>query len=95
MVLSNRVEIVSDGRNMAKLSGSDVRDLALDGKGSGSFEVDVFGYGEVALKAAEILDVKVAGTARVTYIGSPMVSQRILGIGSVSQRIVTSDTVER
>ena len=66
-----------------------------EGLASKSAEVNVLGSGDVALKVEEMLDVAVAGTARVTYIGSPMVSQRVLGIGTVSQRIETNDTIER
>ncbi|MCZ6619172.1 MAG: DUF2807 domain-containing protein [Gammaproteobacteria bacterium] len=50
---------------------------------SRTVEVSVSGIGDVVLSVDEMLDVEIAGAARVRYTGSPFVTQRVFGIGSV------------
>jgi hypothetical protein len=75
--------------------------IALDGVGryrargltARSAELQVWGTSDVVLNVEEMLDVRVAGTARVTYLGSPTVTKDILGIGWVTGINVDEDPV--
>jgi len=50
---------------------------------SRSVEARVVGSGAILLQVDDLLDVRVAGAANVRYVGSPFVSQRVSGPGSV------------
>jgi hypothetical protein len=50
---------------------------------SRSVEAKVVGGGAILLQVDDLLDVRVAGAANVRYAGSPFVSQRVSGPGSV------------
>lgn len=50
---------------------------------SHSVEAKVVGRGAILLQVDDLLDVRVAGAANVRYVGSPFVSQRVSGPGSV------------
>ena len=57
----------------------------MSGRDHTHVEANVFGTGSVTLAVAELLDIRVLGAARVSYVGSPYVSQEISGAGAVKQ----------
>ena len=52
---------------------------------SKSVEASISGVANVSLSVVELLDVHVSGSARVRYVGSPYVSQKVSGSGSVKR----------
>ncbi|MDH3644415.1 MAG: DUF2807 domain-containing protein [Gammaproteobacteria bacterium] len=76
--LSGRVD-----RQVIDLRGS--ADYRAEALSSQSVEAQVSGAGNILLWVEEFLDVHVAGAARVRYSGSPYVSQRVSGPGSVGR----------
>ena len=52
---------------------------------SHSVEATVTGTGFIFLAVEDLLDIELEGTARVRYAGSPFVSQRVSGPGSVTR----------
>ena len=52
---------------------------------SRSVEATVNGAGYVLLTVADLLDIRLAGAARVRYAGSPFVSQQVSGSGSIQR----------
>jgi hypothetical protein len=56
-------------------------------------EVDVSlnGVGEIAVRVAERLNVEIAGSGAVTYVGEPTVTERISGTGTVGRIAEESD----
>ena len=84
--------MVGSGAAVFRVSGHAERQIIdLDGTGqvdaqnlvSRSSEVRVRGAGDVYLQAREHLAVDVAGAAKVTYFGSPVVARNIRGVGIV------------
>lgn len=51
---------------------------------SESVEATIVGGGLILLQVDDLLDVRLAGTARLRYVGSPYVSQLVSGAGSVA-----------
>ena len=51
---------------------------------SESVEATVVGGGLILLQVDDLLDVRLAGAARLRYVGSPFVSQMVSGAGSVA-----------
>ncbi len=86
------LSLIAVGTSLFEVSGNARRQVIdLDGAGqvhaqnlvTQSSEVRVRGAGEVALQAVQHLNVDVAGSARVTYTGSPAVARQIHGVGIV------------
>ncbi len=84
--------LTGSGAALFRVSGNAERQVIdLDGAGqveahqltTRSSEVRVRGIGDVVLQAAEHLAVDVAGTAKVTYTGSPVVARQVRGVGIV------------
>ena len=70
-------------RQVLNLEGDgDYRALNL---ASRSVEATVNGAGFVLLTVADLLDIRLAGAARVRYAGSPFVSQQVSGPGSIQR----------
>jgi hypothetical protein len=70
-------------RQVLNLEGDgDYRALNL---ASRSVEATVNGAGSVLLTVADLLDIRLAGAARVRYAGSPYVSQQVSGPGSIQR----------
>ncbi|MCZ6642905.1 MAG: DUF2807 domain-containing protein [Gammaproteobacteria bacterium] len=91
---ADELQILGSGSTEFSLSGQVNRQvIELAGSGdyrardllSQSVEANVFGTGSVTLAVAEMLDIRVLGAARVSYVGSPYVSQEISGAGAVKQ----------
>ena len=91
---ADELVVTGQGSTDFELSGEVQRQIvAIDGVGSyrashlasRSSEVSVFGSGDILLWVEDLLDVKVAGAARVRYLGTPLVLQDILGLGTVSR----------
>lgn len=91
---ADELQILGSGSTEFSLSGHVNRQvIVLAGSGdyrardllSQSVEASVFGTGIITLAVAEMLDVRVSGAARVSYVGSPYVSQEISGAGAVNQ----------
>lgn len=91
---ADELQILGSGSTEFSLSGHVNRQvIVLAGSGdyrardllSQSVEASVFGTGSITLAVAEMLDVRVSGPARVSYVGSPYVSQEISGAGAVNQ----------
>ena len=91
---ADELQILGSGSTEFSLSGHVNRQvIVLAGSGdyrardllSRSVEASVFGTGSITLAVAEMLDVRVSGAARVSYVGSPYVSQEISGAGAVNQ----------
>ena len=51
---------------------------------SESVEATIVGSGLILLQVDDLLDVHLAGNARLRYVGSPYVSQLVSGAGSVA-----------
>jgi hypothetical protein len=83
-VLAGSGDLVVGGRAdqlAIRISGSgdaDARRLE-----SRDAQVAIAGSGDVALKVSETLDVTIAGSGDVTYWGSPRITQRLRGTGTV------------
>lgn len=91
---ADELTVTGRGSTDFEFSGEVERQIvAIDGVGSyrapglasRSGEVRVFGTGDILLWVEELLDVKIAGAARVRYRGTPLVLQDILGLGTVSK----------
>ena len=91
---ADELVVTGQGSTDFELSGEVQRQIvAIDGVGSyrasrlasRSGEVSVFGSGDILVWVEDLLDVKVAGAARVRYLGTPLVLQDILGLGTVSR----------
>ena len=91
---ADELTVAGQGSTDFELSGQvDRQIVAIDGVGnysapalsSRSGEVSIYGTGDVLLWVEELLDVKVAGAARVRYRGTPLVLQDILGLGTVTR----------
>ena len=91
---ADELTVAGQGSTDFEFSGEvDRQIVAIDGVGnysasalsSRSGEVSIFGAGDVLLWVEELLDVKVAGAARVRYRGTPLVLQDILGLGTVTR----------
>lgn len=71
-------------------------DLSVEIAGSGDYRgedlvaptgsVEIAGSGNAVVNVTEVLDVTIAGSRNVEYLGSPTVSEDIAGSGSVSGR---------
>lgn len=91
-LIADELQVSGLGATKFSLSGKVQRQVIhIDGSGayraqglsSRTVEVSVSGVGDVLLSVEEMLDVDIAGAARVRYTGSPFVTQRVFGIGSV------------
>lgn len=91
---ADELVVTGQGSTDFELSGKVERQIvAIDGVGSyrasrlasRSSEVSVVGSGDIIVWVEDLLDVKVAGAARIRYLGTPVVLQDILGLGTVSR----------
>ncbi|MCZ6644454.1 MAG: DUF2807 domain-containing protein [Gammaproteobacteria bacterium] len=91
-LIADELQVSGLGATKFSLSGTVQRQVInIDGSGayraeglsSRTVEVSVSGVGDVLLSVKEMLDVEIAGAARVRYTGSPFVTQRVFGVGSV------------
>jgi hypothetical protein len=88
------LDLVVSGRGRIRLSGTATQaTLAISGSGdvdgaelaSETAEVKIAGQGNVDVRVAQRLSVRIAGLGRVRYHGDPKVKQVISGAGSVEQ----------
>ena len=77
-LLSGRVN-----RHVIDLAGSG--DYHAGNLVSKSIEASVSGVANVSLSVVELLDIHISGAAHVRYVGSPFVSQKVSGAGSIKQ----------
>jgi len=70
-------------RHVIDLEGSG--DYRAENLISKSVEANISGVTNVSLSVVELLDIHVSGAAQVRYVGSPYVSQKVSGAGSVKQ----------
>lgn len=91
-LIADELQVSGLGATKFSLSGQVQRQVInIDGSGayragdlsSRTVVVSVSGVGDVLLSVEEMLDVEIAGAARVRYTGSPFVTQRVFGVGSV------------
>lgn len=88
-------EVTINGSGDVGVAGATGR-LTVEINGSGDFNgeslsaqegaVEVAGSGSVLVNVTDVLDVAIAGSGDVTYIGDPRVNEDISGSGEVSER---------
>jgi hypothetical protein len=90
---ANDLMINADGTGDIELAGTVVKQ-ELDLKGTGDYDspdlesqtasVQVTGTGSVVLWVLDVLDVEIVGISKVSYYGSPNVTESITGTGSLT-----------
>ena len=91
---ADELQVSGSGGAEFSLSGQ-VNRHVIDLEGSGDYraenlisksvEASISGVANVSLSVVELLDIHVSGAAHVRYIGSPYVSQKVSGTGSVER----------
>ena len=91
---AREIRFVGLGTSDVTLSGTvQIQVIELNGTGkyratdlaANQVDVTLNGVGEIAVRADDRLDVEIAGFGAVTYVGEPVVTQRVSGTGSVSR----------
>jgi hypothetical protein len=92
---TDRLKVVIGGSGTLSAAGSaEQQEITLAGSGdyqgqglkSKTATIGIMGSGGAVLAASDKLDVFIAGSGSIQYIGDPIVTQRILGSGSVQKR---------
>jgi hypothetical protein len=86
--------VVSGSGNIISAGKANALDLRMSGSGMFNGEgmdaktaiIDSSGSSNIVLRVSDKLDITVAGSGNVHYIGDPVVSQKISGSGSVSKQ---------
>jgi hypothetical protein len=92
---TNRWEVRLPGAGQITVAG-ETGDQTVELSGAGSYqaenlvsrnaEIRSSGAGEAVVRVSDTLDVTIDGLGSVEYIGSPVVTQEINGVGTVQQR---------
>src|SRR5262245_26839235 len=92
---TNRMKVVIGGSGNVSTAGmADSQEVTIAGSGNYDGEklktktgaVSILGSGDADVDASDKLDVTIAGSGSVKYAGDPMLTQKILGSGSIEKR---------
>jgi hypothetical protein len=92
---TNRIKVVIGGSGNVSTAGmAESQEVTIAGSGNYNGErlktrtgtISILGSGDADVDASDKLDVTVAGSGSVKYTGDPMVTQKIMGSGSIEKR---------
>jgi hypothetical protein len=88
-----RLEIAGSG-DISAAGSSDRQDVTIAGSGkyqgadlkSKIAKINIAGSGDAVMAVSDNLDITIAGSGSIKYIGDPMVKQSVLGSGTISKQ---------